>query len=186
MHQNFVEITDKRLLDVFTIEKMKKTELLLNNKKITVDSLHEFGLSQFCFTSPNKHTDPNDFMLGLGSMKTKKFKTRDFVWFIDHYKDTVYHDIYETVPKIFENPIKIGRMRVMLLYPKYCLTWHKDSCIRLHIPLETNPGCLIVIESEARHLSEGIPCLCNTTKMHTAVNASQHNRYHLVMDIIEQ
>ena len=36
--------------------------------------------------------------------------------------------------------------------PRSTLSWHRDPEPRLHIPLITNPGCLMVIDNVAKHM----------------------------------
>lgn len=75
---------------------------------------------------------------------------------------------------------KLFRTRLMCLKSKTCLTWHDDYSQRVHIPLITNDKCFMVIENTKINLESGYAYQVDTTKMHTAVNASLENRYHIV------
>lgn len=78
---------------------------------------------------------------------------------------------------------KLGmfRTRLMKLKPTTCYSYHKDPTVRLHIPLETNEKCFFVIDDEVhRYPADGNYYIIDTTKMHTAVNASFEERLHLV------
>ena len=73
------------------------------------------------------------------------------------------------------------RTRVMRLEQKTCYSYHKDPTKRIHIPLITNVDCLMIIDDEIiRYPADGSYYVMDTTKMHTAVNASYEDRIHLV------
>jgi hypothetical protein len=73
------------------------------------------------------------------------------------------------------------RTRVMKMAPKSCLSYHKDPTKRVHIPLITNTNTFLLVDKLAYHLTDdGSAYLVDTTKMHTAINASFVNRTHLV------
>ena len=73
------------------------------------------------------------------------------------------------------------RTRVMRMKPKTCYTYHRDFTKRLHIPLVTNPNCFFVVDDEViRYPATGDSYIVDTTKIHTAVNASLEDRIHIV------
>jgi hypothetical protein len=73
------------------------------------------------------------------------------------------------------------RTRIMHMAPKSCLTYHKDPTFRVHVPLETNKGSFLMIDKTAHHLpNNNSAYLADTTKWHTAINASFNTRTHLV------
>ncbi len=75
----------------------------------------------------------------------------------------------------------LTRTRVMRLPPKYCYYWHNDKTKRLHISIKTNPHCFLLIDGVQFHLpADGYSYIIDTTKMHTALNASKHDRIHIV------
>lgn len=77
--------------------------------------------------------------------------------------------------------LKMYRTRVMNLKSKTCYTIHKDNTKRIHIPIQTNENCFIIIDKEVKHLpADGNYHVVDTTQYHTAVNASWENRIHLV------
>jgi hypothetical protein len=104
----------------------------------------------------------------------------DFTVLCTAFKDTVFEEIYDAVSKKY----KIGRMRLMLMRPKTCLTWHNDGDTRLHYPIDTNRGCQMVIENEVMHMPRYTWWHTNTSYLHTAFNASRVPRIHLVTSII--
>ena len=73
------------------------------------------------------------------------------------------------------------RTRVMRMHPKTCYTYHKDHTKRLHIPLITNENCMFIIDDKIyRYPADGNYYVVDTTKKHTAVNASFEERIHIV------
>ena len=104
-------------------------------------------------------------------------------------KEVELKDIeFNQVVKLLENTyikeliekFKLFRTRLMCLKPKTCLTWHNDYSQRIHIPIVTNDKCFMVIENTKISLKAGYAYQVDTTKMHTAINASLENRYHIV------
>jgi len=84
------------------------------------------------------------------------------------------------------DPKKISRVRISNLLPYSCYSWHKDSTLRIHIPIYTNKSCRMVIQDEITHLTEGNIWLVNTrNNMHTAFNGNRDEdfrRIHLMYD----
>ena len=73
------------------------------------------------------------------------------------------------------------RSRLMKLEPFHCYSYHRDASKRIHIPLITNERCMFIIEDEVhRYPADGNSYIIDTTKMHTAINASYEDRYHIV------
>lgn len=77
--------------------------------------------------------------------------------------------------------LKMFRTRVMNLKSKTCYTYHRDYSKRLHIPIITNENCFIIIDKEVNHYpADGNYYIIDTTKFHTALNASRNDRIHIV------
>ena len=77
--------------------------------------------------------------------------------------------------------LKMYRTRVMNLKSKTCYTYHRDYSKRLHIPIITNENCFIIIDKEVNHYpADGSCYIIDTTKFHTALNASREDRIHIV------
>ena len=73
------------------------------------------------------------------------------------------------------------RTRVMRIHSKTCYSYHQDPTMRIHIPLITNDKCFMVIDDKViRYPADGNHYIVDTTKMHTAVNASWEERIHIV------
>ena len=97
--------------------------------------------------------------------------------FIKDFEHTYFKTVYEALSSKF----KLGRVRILLKEPRSTLSWHRDPEPRLHIPIITNPGCLMVIENVAKHLpANGSVYITNNVKYHNAFNGGEENRVHLV------
>jgi hypothetical protein len=102
--------------------------------------------------------------------------------FISDYKNTYFKEVFDTLSKKY----KLGRVRILLKEPRSTLSWHRDPEPRLHIPIITNPGCLMVIDNVARHMpADGSVWITNNTKYHNAFNGGEENRVHLVACVLD-
>ena len=102
--------------------------------------------------------------------------------FINEYKDTYFKEVFETLSNIY----KLGRVRILLKEPRSTLSWHRDPEPRLHIPIITNPGSIMVINNIAKHLpADGSVWITNNTKYHNAFNGGEENRIHLVACVLD-
>ena len=69
---------------------------------------------------------------------------------------------------------------------KETLSWHRDPEPRLHIPIITNPGSIMVIDNVAKHMpADGSVWITNNTKYHNAFNGGEENRIHLVACVLD-
>ena len=101
--------------------------------------------------------------------------------FIDDYKDTYFKDVYEALSKKY----KLGRVRILLKQPRSTLSWHRDPEPRLHIPIITNPGCIMVIDNVAKHMpADGHAWITNNTKYHNFFNGGEEDRIHVVACVL--
>ena len=101
---------------------------------------------------------------------------------VPEFKNTYFNEVYNTLKKKF----KLGRVRLLLKEPRSTLSWHKDPEPRLHIPIITNPGCLMVIDNVAKHMpADGSVWVTNNTKYHNAFNGGEENRIHLVACVLD-
>ena len=97
--------------------------------------------------------------------------------FVKDFEHTYFKEVYN----ILSSKFKLGRVRILLKEPRTTLSWHRDPEPRLHIPIITNPGCMQVIQSVAKHLpADGSVWITNNTKYHNAFNGGEENRVHLV------
>ena len=101
--------------------------------------------------------------------------------FISDYNETYFKEVVETLQKNY----KIGRVRILLKAPRSTLSWHRDPEPRLHIPIITNPGSIMVIDNVAKHMpADGSVWITNNTKYHNAFNGGEEDRIHLVACVL--
>jgi len=191
MSQYFTKINCLPCLDL-------KTELdyMLETQKI-----NWINDEQICINCTN--IDCDDFSQGAGSLtydwskkttiknengkeelyvpkRSNRLKETDFKFLCTVFKNTLFETIYLELQKYYE----LGRIRIMKSKPKTCLSWHYDTSKRLHYPIKTQEGCLMVIEDKAYKLEQHTWYETDTTKFHTAFNGSREERIHLVACIL--
>ena len=101
---------------------------------------------------------------------------------VPEFKNTYFKEVIDVISSKY----KLGRVRILLKKPRSTLSWHRDPEPRLHIPIITNPGCLMVIENVAKHMpADGSVWITNNTKYHNAFNGGEENRVHLVACVLD-
>ena len=102
--------------------------------------------------------------------------------FVKDFEHTYFKEVYDVLSKRY----KLGRMRLLLKEPRSTLSWHRDPEPRLHIPIYTNPGAIMVVDKVAQHLpADGSVWITNNTKYHNAFNGGEENRVHLVACVLD-
>lgn len=137
-----------------------------------------------------KQKRPEYWFSGVGSLydfdrkafiaPTSSFNTR-----LEKLNNTYLAEVMNDVEEFARSEGKqIGRVRAMRLLPKTCYTLHVDpEEYRFHIPLLTNSHCFFVVGERMFRMEEvGSLYRFRTNLIHTAVNASNHPRIHLVFD----
>jgi len=126
---------------------------------------------QICLQSTKDNLDP---FWGVGKWN-KKYELG--------YKETDFNTFIFDLPYINSIllDLKMYRTRVMNLKSKTCYTYHRDITKRIHIPIETNKDCFMIVNKEVKHYpADGNYYIVDTTQYHTALNASNQDRVHLV------
>ena len=114
---------------------------------------------------------------GKEVIRAKAINEKNYTEFVKDLEDTYFKEVYDALSKRF----KLGRVRILLKEPRSTLSWHRDPEPRLHIPIITNPGCIMVIENVAQHLpADGSAYITNNLKYHNAFNGGEESRVHLV------
>ena len=114
---------------------------------------------------------------GKEALRDKMIDEKAYTEFVSDFEKTYFKEVYEKLSKKF----KLGRVRILLKEPRSTLSWHRDPEPRLHIPIITNPGCIMVIENVAQHLpADGSVYITNNLKYHNAFNGGEESRVHLV------
>lgn len=108
--------------------------------------------------------------------------TKDFVVFNEALKGSYLEKVHDIMAKDYN----FGRMRLMKLTGRQCMSLHVDMEERIHIPIITNENCLMLVDDEIVHLpAEGDAYLVNTKKRHTALNSNKDfDRIHLMFDLL--
>tara|TARA_B100001123_G_C15292444_1_gene1017928 strand:- start:730 stop:1317 length:588 start_codon:yes stop_codon:yes gene_type:complete len=120
-------------------------------------------------------TKPNHS--GKEFIRDKSIDEKSYTEFVKEFEKTYFKEVYEKLSKKF----KLGRVRILLKQPRSTLSWHRDPEPRLHIPIITNPGCIMVIENVAKHLpADGSVYITNNLKYHNFFNGGEEDRVHLV------
>ena len=115
-------------------------------------------------------------------VRDQKLDETQYTEFVKDFEHTYFKEVYETLKKKF----KLGRIRILLKEPRSTLSWHRDPEPRLHIPIISNPGCLMVIDNVAKHMpADGSVWVTNNTKYHNAFNGGEENRIHLVACVLD-
>ena len=118
---------------------------------------------------------------GKESIRAKKINESAYTEFVKDLEHTYFKEVYDILSKKF----KLGRVRILLKEPRSTLSWHRDPEPRLHIPIITNPGSIMVIENVAKHLpADGSVWITNNTKYHNAFNGGEESRIHLVACVL--
>ena len=114
---------------------------------------------------------------GKEFLRDKLLNENLYTEFVKDFEHTYFKEVYESLSSKF----KLGRVRILLKEPRSTLSWHRDPEPRLHVPIITNPGCMMVIENVAKHLpADGSVYITNNIKYHNAFNGGEENRVHLV------
>ena len=126
------------------------------------------------WTKPNKS--------GEEVSRDVQINEEEYSEFIPDFENTYFKEVFDTLSSKY----KLGRVRILLKEPRSTLSWHRDPEPRLHIPIITNPGCLMVIDNVAKHMpADGSVWITNNTKYHNAFNGGEENRIHLVACVLD-
>jgi len=95
---------------------------------------------------------------------------------------TYFKNIYDVLSQHYT----LGRVRILKMGSRSTLSYHRDPENRLHIPIITNPGALMIVNNEAYHMrADGSVYYMNTVDYHTALNGGNNPRIHLVATILD-
>ncbi len=102
--------------------------------------------------------------------------------FVSQFDHTCFKTIYDQLSE----HLVLGRMRLLKTVPRTSLSWHRDPEPRVHIPIITNPGAMMVIDNHATHLpADGSVYFTDTRYYHSAFNGGEQDRVHLVATIVD-
>jgi len=177
----------------FDISRLKSDleEVLKNKDFNTLDVSHFSAISLNEIPGDKNSTEGHNIRGTYWTMPDESGKeaTRDkpideskYTQLVSDFHNTYFEEVYNTLKKKF----KFGRVRIFLKKPRSILSWHRDPEPRLHIPITTNPGCMMVIGNIAKHMpADGSVTITNNTKYHNFFNGGEQNRIHLVACVLE-
>jgi len=192
--QKFLNFNDFQKQNInFDISKLQKAykEIIKIKKFDTAGGVSHFGA--ICLTripgdpdsiKDNKArglywTKPNH--LGNEVSRDIAIDESAYTELVPEFKNTYFKEVID----VLSTKYKLGRIRILLKEPRSTLSWHRDPEPRLHIPIFTNPGCLMVIDSVAKHMpADGSVWITNNTKYHNAFNGGEESRVHLVACVL--
>ena len=176
------------------------TNIKFDNQRLSdeiISVVNDFpNINQINIRKPPHISDSLAITHGVGSLHIHNPKTNkdelvydEYQWthYITRFNNTYIQQIIEQiVPLAALNNQVITRARILTLNPKTCLSYHTDikKQIRYHIPVYTNNNCMFIINDMVERMSEiGTLYTLDSTKIHTAINASQtQKRIHIVIN----
>ncbi len=101
--------------------------------------------------------------------------------FISSLAHTYFKEVYDTLSQ----KMTLGRVRLLRTFPRTSLSWHRDPEPRIHIPIMTNPGAIMLINHHCTHMpADGSVYFTDTTYYHSALNGGEQERVHLVASVV--
>ena len=71
----------------------------------------------------------------------------------------------------------------MLSKPRESLSWHCDPEPRIHIPIVTDIGAMMIVEDEVLHMKSSEVWYSDTRNYHSQFNGSEVERIHIVASL---
>ncbi len=111
----------------------------------------------------------------------KRYEEEEFSSFQDGCRDLVFFEIYRCVP------FRVGRMRLITLDPADIYHMHTDSTRKAHVAVETNEDCRLLFRTGQTYRVplDGRVHLIDTRTPHSAYNAGEQSRVHLVLSVLD-
>jgi hypothetical protein len=172
----------------FDIEKLRLElkKLISKNKSKNHKNKNGFGVFSLTQRPGQKEWTENDlsgryWIKGnekyIEEAREKLVEEKQFSEFNPKLKGTYFEVVYSELIKRFP----IGRMRILSKGVYNCNSWHRDPEPRIHIPIETNPGSLFIVNHHLTHLpADGSVYFTDTRGYHTAINGGEVTRTHIV------
>jgi hypothetical protein len=133
----------------------------------------------------------NTWFDGTGSLTLKTSSNQDFnvketdFKFLNSELNGTY--IAEAI-NILSTQFFVFRARIMVLKPRNCYSWHKDTSQRCHVALTTNKDCFLAFEKGCYHIpADGCIYHTDTQQYHSAFNGSvKEDRVHFVACVLNK
>ena len=108
--------------------------------------------------------------------------TKDYTVLNENLKGTYLEKVHDAMAKDYN----FGRLRLMKLSGRQCMSLHVDLERRIHVPIITNENCLMIVDDEVIHMpADGNAYVVDTKKRHTALNSNKDfDRIHLMFDLL--
>ena len=188
-YKDFYQVPDIKF-DIFRLR--KDLDKILHRKRFKSLGISHFGAIPLNRIPNDKNSVEGHNLRGKYwtiADETGKEVSRDidideskYTELIPEFENTYFKEVYDTLKSKF----KLGRIRLLVKGPRSTLSWHKDPEPRLHIPIITNKGCMMVIENIAKHLpADGTVTITNNIKFHNFFNGGEQARVHLVACVLE-
>ncbi len=105
--------------------------------------------------------------------------------FISEFNHTYFKEIYDKINNYCKKEYigTLGRVRLMLSKPRESLSWHRDPEPRIHIPIVTAIGAMMIVEDEVLHMKTGESWFADTEYYHSQFNGSEIDRVHIVASL---
>ena len=178
----------------FDLAKLREAVKTIDSRVARQTPLGERDINAICLTQipgdPNSITGGNVRGLywtrpdstGVEVMREERIDETKYSEFVKLFEDTYFKEVYDTLQKKY----KLGRVRVLWKLPRTTLSWHRDPEPRLHIPIITNQGAIMVVDKEACHMpADGSVWVVDNTKYHNFFNGGEEDRVHFVATIIK-
>lgn len=177
----------------FDVAKMQQALKEVDSRVARQSPLGERDINAICLTQipgdPNSITGGN--VRGLFWTKPdstyqevqreERIDEEKYSEFVKLFEDTYFKEIYEVLTKKYQ----LGRVRLLWKLPRTTLSWHRDPEPRLHIPIVTNYGARMCVDTEIAHMpADGSVWITDNTKYHNAFNGGEEDRVHLVATVL--
>jgi len=190
MHTNFYKDPVIR----FDITKLQSALAEVDKRVARQSPLGERDINAICLTQipgdPNSITGGNVRGLfwtrpdstGIEVTREERIDETQYSQFVELFADTYFKEVYDTLTAKY----KLGRIRLLWKLPRTTLSWHRDPEPRLHIPIITNPGARMCVDTEVRHMpADGSVWITDNTRYHNAFNGGEEDRVHLVATVLD-
>jgi len=157
-------------------------------KKLVWMKMQAETIKEYIFS---KNTNTVKWVEGLDSVLSESYEEfqregiveeRRFREFVPEYAHTYLKVVYDELCR----HMMIGRMRLLKKKPFDANSWHRDPEARIHIPIITNPGSIMMINNHCTHMpADGYVYFTDTRGYHMAVNGGEQDRVHLVATLPE-
>jgi hypothetical protein len=170
----------QRLELSFDVDRLEKDACAILEK---FDFLWERKIKQLMVTCRASDRDPDFDGIGKqeSSVSNEDFQ-KEFCQINPRFAGTYLEEVWR------QFPYRVGRVRLMVLHERMCYSLHTDAQPRYHLALRTHEKCYMVYEGHPRWYRvprNGNIYLVHTDVAHTAFNAGEGDRVHLVFDSCE-